>query len=248
MLSERRADSMLNINLGYSNCRFEDLHPEYFLKLMMLTEDIMLKREASRASNLGTSPPRYDKYQGRDLHMPEGSKNKWHREGEASKWQNREIRREIKSNATVASAGDIAELQEIVGDYQNTTKFFTKKNTVYCAPLRGFAQAMCKNCENKHYIDTLCSGGDALKPTFANERHSSCPSDMAKAMDENTFKRLTFRFQGGKGGLPKATSGTEAVSCSPHCHCRAGHCQKAVSGSPQGEATAEGKRKEGQAS
>ena len=158
----------------------------------------MLKREASRASNLGTSPPRYDKYQGRDLHMPEGSKNKWHREGEASKWQSREIRRKIKSNATVASAGDIAELQEIVGDYQNTTKFFTKKNKVCCAPLREFAQAMCKHCEKNHYIDTLCSGGDAFKPTPANERHSSCPSDMAKAMDENTFKRLTFRFQGEK--------------------------------------------------
>ena len=112
----------------------------------------------------------------------------------------------------MASAGDIAELQEIVGDYQNTTTFFTKKNKVYCAPLREFAQAMCKHCEKNHYIDTLCSGGDAFKPTPANKRHSSCPSDMAKAMDDNTFKRLTFRFQGGKGGLPKATFGTEAVA------------------------------------
>ena len=33
-------------------------------------------------------------------------------------------------------------------------------------------------------------------------------------MDDNSFKRLTFRFQGGKGGLPKATTGEEAVAAS----------------------------------
>ena len=33
-------------------------------------------------------------------------------------------------------------------------------------------------------------------------------------MDDNCFKRLTFRFQGGKGGLPKATTGEEAVAAS----------------------------------
>lgn len=35
---------------------------------------------------------------------------------------------------------------------------------------------------------------------------------MANATDENIFKRLTFRFQGGKCGLLKATTGTEAVA------------------------------------
>ena len=198
----------------YANCRFEDLLPEHFLKLMMVTaaETIMRKREASRPGNLGTPAPRYDKYQGRDLHLPEGSKNKWHREGEGTKWQRKELGKEIKSNATVASAGDIAELQETVGDYQNTTKYFTKKNKVYCAPIREHAQAACKNCGKSHYIDTFCKGGDAFKPTPANERHSSCPLDMAKAMYENNFMRLMFRFQGGKGGLPKATTGEEAVA------------------------------------
>ena len=117
-----------------------------------------------------------------------------------------------QSNATVASAGDIAKLQEKVGDYQNTTKFFTKKNKVYCAPIREHAQAMCKNCGKSHYIDTLCKGGDAFKPVPVNERHSLCPPDMAKAMDDNSFMRLTFRFQGGKGGLPKAATGEEAVA------------------------------------
>ena len=245
MLSERRADSMLNIDLGYSNCRFEDLHPEHLLKLMMLTEDIMLKREASRASNLGTSPPQY-KYQGRDLHMPEGSKNKWHRDGEASKWQNREIRREIKSNATVASAGDIAELQEVLGDYQHTTKFFTKKNKVYCAPLREFAQVMSKHCDKNHYIDTLCNGGDAFKPTQGCERKALLMSfGYGEGYGRQYLQKSNVQVPRGKRWPTKSHLWHRSCSRSPHCHCRPGHCQKADPGSLQSQSTAKGERKEG---
>ena len=35
---------------------------------------------------------------------------------------------------------------------------------------------------------------------------------MVKDMEDGTFKRLTHRFQGGTGGLPKATTGKEAVA------------------------------------
>ena len=48
MLTERRADYMMETNLSYANGMFENLHPHDFLKLMTLTEDIMLKREASK--------------------------------------------------------------------------------------------------------------------------------------------------------------------------------------------------------
>ena len=43
MLTERRADYMMDTNLSYANGRFEDLHPRHFLQLMTVTEDIMLK-------------------------------------------------------------------------------------------------------------------------------------------------------------------------------------------------------------
>ena len=180
MLSERRAEFTMNVSLEYANCRFEDLLPEHFLKPMMLTETIMRKREASRPGNLGTAAPRYDKYQGRDLHLPEGSKNRWHREGEGTKWQRKELNKEIKSNATVAIVMDIADLQEKVGDYQNTTKYFTKKNKVYCAPIREHAQAMCKHCDKSHYIDTPCKGGDTTStPPARVAMHSSLHQRMS---------------------------------------------------------------------
>ena len=145
MLSERRADFMVNANLAYSNCRFEDLLPEHFMKLMMVTEDIMLKREASKDANLG-SPEQKGQYQGRDLHLPGGN---------GTKWQRREQTREVRTNATVANASGIEELQVYVGQYQNSTKLFTQKNKVWCAPVREFATWMCENCNTQHYI-TLC--------------------------------------------------------------------------------------------
>ena len=68
MLSERRADFMVNADLTYANCRFEDLLPEHFLKLMMVTncKDILLKREASKGANLGATELKL-KHQGHDL-------------------------------------------------------------------------------------------------------------------------------------------------------------------------------------
>ena len=58
----------------------------------------------------------------------------------------------------------------------------------------------------------LCDGGDITKPTDAGNRHSMCPNDMARDMEAGTFKRVTFRFQGGTGGLPNAKTGNEAVA------------------------------------
>ena len=135
MLTERRADYMMETNLTYANGRFEELHPHDFLQLMTITEDIMLKREASKEANLGESAasPPY-KYQGRDRgpHLPQATR---------SQWQRKELAKEIKSNATVANAGDISDLQVVVGDYTNSTKFFTQKNKCWCAPVREYAQS-----------------------------------------------------------------------------------------------------------
>ena len=112
----------------------------------------------------------------------------------------------------MANAGDISDLQVVVGDYQNSTKFFTQKNKCWCAPVREYAQSPCTNCGLQHYIGTPCKGGDSCVKMPASERHSACPSNMVKDMEEGTFKRLTHRFQGGTGGLPKAKTGPEAVA------------------------------------
>ena len=112
---------MMDANLSYANGRFEDIHPRHFLQLMTVTEDIMLKRDASKEANLG-EPATPNKSQGRDRgpYLPPGN---------ASQWQRKELAKEIKSNATVANAGDIGDLQVVVGDYQNSTKFFTHRRT-----------------------------------------------------------------------------------------------------------------------
>ena len=141
MLSESCTDSMPNISLGHANCRFEDLHPEHFLKLMVVTEDIMRKQEASRSSlrdmiRLSIKGMIFTCLKGQRM-------NGTVREKQAN-GRTENFDKEMKTNATVASAGDIADLQELVSDYQNTTKFFTKKNKVYCAPVREFTQAPCK--------------------------------------------------------------------------------------------------------
>ena len=219
MLSERRADFMVNANLAYSNCRFEDLLPEHFMKLMMVTEDIMLKREASKDANLG-SPEQKGQYQGRDLHLPGGN---------GTKWQRREQTREVRTNATVANASGIEELQVYVGQYQNSTKLFTQKNKVWCAPVREFATWMCENCNTQHYIDTLCNGGDACQAVLSTERHSLCPANMANDMEAKTFRRLTFRFQGGTGGLPKVTTAKEAVAAALKVMVAVGSAKKPIS-------------------
>ena len=112
----------------------------------------------------------------------------------------------------MASAGDISDLQMVVGDYSNSTKFFTQKNKCWCAPVREYAQSTCTNCGLQHYIDTPCKGGDSCVKMPASDRHSACPSNMIKDMEDGTFKRLTHRFQGGTGGLPKAKTGPEAVA------------------------------------
>ena len=83
------------------------------------------------------------------------------------------------------------DLQVVVGDYTNTTKFFTQKNKCWCAPVREYAQSQCSNCGLSHSIDTPCKGGDSCVKMPANERHSACPSNMIKDMEEGTFKRLT---------------------------------------------------------
>ena len=223
MLSERRADHMVKHDLSYANCRFEDLLPEHFMTLMMVTEDIMLKSEASKDANLG-SPDSKGQYQGhphgRDLHVPNGN---------GTKWQRREQTREVRTNATVANAGGIEELQACIGTYQNATKFFTQKNKVWCAPVREFATGMCTNCSTQHYIDTLCHGGDMFQTVPSTERHSQCPANMAKDMEAKTFKRLTFRFQGGTGGLPKATSAKEAVAAATKVTVAMGSAKRPVS-------------------
>ena len=87
MLTERRADYMMEANLPYTSGRFEDLHPQHFLQLMTITEDIMLKREASKEANLGESSAPH-RYQGRDRgpHLPPGN---------ASQWQRKELAKEI---------------------------------------------------------------------------------------------------------------------------------------------------------
>ena len=74
MLTERRADYMTNVSMAYANGRFEDLHPQHFLQLMTITEDIILKRDASKEANLGEAAAPY-RYQGRDkdLHLPSGN-------------------------------------------------------------------------------------------------------------------------------------------------------------------------------
>ena len=188
------------------------------MKLMMITEDIMLKREASKAANLG-EPDQKAPYQGRDLRLPSGNGNTW---------QRREQAREVKTNAAVANAGGIEELQVCIGQYQNSTKFFTQKNKVWCAPVREFATGMCENCSTQHYIDTLCNGGDACQTVASTERHSQCPANMAKDMEAKTFKRLTFRFQGGTGGLPKATSAKEAAAAALQVTVALGSAKKTV--------------------
>ena len=101
MLSERRADFMVKADLAYANCRFEDLLPEHVMQLMMITEDIMLKREASKDANLGLTDQK-SPYQGRDLRLLAGN---------GTAWQRRQHAREVKPNATVANAGGIEELQ-----------------------------------------------------------------------------------------------------------------------------------------
>ena len=83
---------------------------------------------------------------------------------------------------------------------------------MWCAPIREHAEGICGHCNKKHWLDTLCSGGDACKLVDALERHSLCPKEMASKMNNGAFKRLTFRFQGGSGGLPKAKTSTEAVA------------------------------------
>ena len=157
---------------------------------------------------------------GRDLHVPNGN---------GTKWQRREQTREVRTNATVANAGGIEELQVCIGTYQNTTKFFTQKNKVWCAPVREFATGMCGNCSTQHYIDTLCNGGDTCQAVPSTERHSLCPANMAKDMEAKTFKRLTFRFQGGTGGLPKATTAKEAVAAATKVTVAMGSAKKPIS-------------------
>jgi hypothetical protein len=183
------------------------------MRVNTVAEDIMVKTAATKRGNLGdtNAKPRYDRAQGRDyergsgrdLHLPAGN---------GTRWQKQERTKEIRTNATVASAGDIIDLQKCIGDYQNTTKFFTSKNKVWCAPIREHAEGLCGHCNKKHWLDTLCNGGDACKLVDASERHSLCPKEMASDMDNGAFKRLTFRFQGGSGGLPKAKTGAEAVA------------------------------------
>ena len=112
----------------------------------------------------------------------------------------------------MANAGNISDLQVAVGDYQNSTKFFTQKNKCWRAPVREFAQSPCVNCGLPHYINTPCKGGNSCVKMPANERHSACPVNMVNDMEDGTFKQLTHRFQGGTGGLPKAKTGPEAVA------------------------------------
>ena len=71
------------------------------MKLMMVTEDIMLKRKGSNDANLGSSEQKgqYQGHsQGRDLHVPNGN---------GTKWQRREQTREVWTNATVANTAGI---------------------------------------------------------------------------------------------------------------------------------------------
>ena len=218
---------MMETNLSYANGRFEDLHPHHFLQLMTITEDIMLKREASKEANLGETATPY-KYQGRDRgpHLPPGN---------ASQWQRKELAKEITSNATVANAGDIGDLQVVVGDYQNSTKFFTQKNKCWCAPVREYAQSPCVNCGLPHYIDTPCKGGDSCVKMPVTERHSACPANMIKYMEEGTIKRLTHRFQGGTGGLPNAKTGPEAVAAAVQITVALGSTKKKAENAEQKE-------------
>ena len=165
MLADRTADILMNTSLAYANCRFEELHYVHFLQLTTLAEDIILKTAATKQGNLGESQqkPRYERNQGKDLHLPTGN---------ATKWQRQERSKEVRTNATVANAGDITDLQVCIGDYQNTTKYFTSKNKVWCAPVREYAEGVCTNCKKKHSIGTLCDGGEIAKPTDSGNRHS----------------------------------------------------------------------------
>ena len=69
----------------------------------------------------------------------------------------------------------------------------------------------------------------------ANERHSACPSNMVKDMEEGTFKRLTHRFQGGTGGLPKAKTGPEAVAAAVQITVALGSTKKKAENAEQKE-------------
>ena len=52
---------------------------------------------------------------------------------------------------------------------------------------------------------------------------------MAKDMEAKTFRRLTFRFQGGTGGLPKATTAKEAVAAALRVTVAVGSAKKPIS-------------------
>ena len=238
MLANRTADILMQESLEYANCRFEDLHYGHFMRVITVAEDIIIKTAATKRGNLGdtSAKPRYDRNQGRDYDR--GSERNTHLPaGNGTRWQKQERSKEIRTNATVASAGDIIDLQKCVGDYQNTTKFFTSKNKVWCAPIREHAEGVCGHCNKKHWLDTLCNGGDAGKLVDASERHSLCPKEMATDMNNGAFKRLTFRFQGGSGGLPKAKSNSEATTATLKVTTALGSTKKTLSTAQQARKT-----------
>ena len=234
MLANRTADILMQESLECANCRFEDLHYGHFIRVITVAEDINVKTAATKRSNLSDAgtKPRYERAQGReyergpgrDLHLPAGN---------GTRWQTQERTKEIRTNATLASAGDIIDLQKCIDDFQNTTKFFTSRNKVWCAPIREHAERICGHCNKKHWLDILCNGGDACKLVDASERHSLCPNAMASDMNNGAFKRLTFRFQGGSGGLPKVKTGAEAVAAALQVTTALGSTKKTLSPAQQ---------------
>ena len=203
LLSTRQAQVLLDLDLTYAECRFEDLEYDHFMLLISLAEDIIIKKAAARVANLGEVGHDAPK---RGLQLPGGNSKPT---GQRTKWQQKSIDYEVRVNSTVANCGDIADLQQLIGGYSNDTTAYVEKTGVWCSPIRKYSEVMCTNCSKLHWGDTRCDKGDCTQKSSAGERHSICPPAMATVMESGDFKRLTFRFQGGSDGNPKARTQVE---------------------------------------
>ena len=159
MLMTRHAHTLISTDLAYANCKFEGMYHQHMMALFTTVETIILQRKASESQNLGTTPA--PAYTPKARGTPTGGRSEQRKEGKRDRnsWQRNERTAEVRANATVADQGDMASLQAAIGDYVNTTTFFTSKNKVWCAPATPYAKAMCKNCSKEHWIDTPCAGG-----------------------------------------------------------------------------------------
>ena len=213
LLTSRQANVLVGADLAYAAGRFEALQYEHLIKLFLevQVEAITLQREAVKARNTGTgctapTPDATkvpdDKRGGCDKGAnPGGRPNKVR-----NAWQRTACDKEVYSNATISSTGEVAELQGMLGDYVNSTGEYGFHKGVWAAPCTPSARGDCSRCSQNHFIDVPCNGGSPNVVMPLDKRHSKCSKNMARDMDAGKFKRLTHLFQGGTEGYPKAAT------------------------------------------